>query len=43
MANHIVDVLPICYHIVAIGRETIARGEYLEGTPERVNLQAILA
>lgn len=41
-ASHVVDVLPICHHIVAIEREGIYRGEFDEGTPYMATLLAIL-
>lgn len=33
MGDYAFDVLLICHNIVAIGRKTIARGEFEENTP----------
>lgn len=42
-SDHVVDVLVICHHIVAIGIEVITKGEFEEDTLYMATLQAILA
>lgn len=40
-ANHVIDVLPICFNIMAIGRHTITRSEYEECTSRMAILQTL--
>lgn len=42
MTDHVIDVLPICHHIVTIIREVIAKSEFVEGIPQMASLQTIL-
>lgn len=41
--EHVVDVLPTCHLIVAIGRYVITRSTFVEGMPHMTSLDAILA
>lgn len=40
--DHVVDVLPICHCIMAIGRKVIVMGEFEEDCPHTANLHTIL-